>query len=79
MREQGECHHLIQWNVGYLGFFQFLRNFHQLTAFEQAELILYAALDPVIASKQGQKGRFCQVFGPLCPATKPDKLSDLDC
>jgi transposase-like protein len=36
---------------GYLGFFQFLRNFHQLTAFEQAELILYAALDPAIASR----------------------------
>src|SRR4029450_12174212 len=30
---------------GYVGFFQFLRNFHQLTAFEQAELILHAALD----------------------------------
>ena len=26
---------------GYVGFFQFLRNFHQLTAFEQAEMILY--------------------------------------
>jgi hypothetical protein len=25
---------------GYVGFFQFLRNFHQLTAFEQAEMIL---------------------------------------
>src|SRR5215510_9113214 len=34
---------------GYVGFFQFLRNFHQLTAFEQAEMILYAALDPAIA------------------------------
>jgi len=28
---------------GYVGFFQFLRNFRQLTAFEQAEMILYAA------------------------------------
>ena len=37
--------------AGYLGFFQFLRNFYQLTAFEQAEMILYAALDPAIASK----------------------------
>jgi len=36
---------------GYVGFFQFLRNFYQLTAFEQAEMILYAALDPSIASK----------------------------
>jgi hypothetical protein len=36
---------------GYLGFFQFLRNFRQLTAFEQAELILYATLDPSVANK----------------------------
>ena len=36
---------------GYLGFFQFLRNFRQLTAFEQAETILYAALDPAVASR----------------------------
>ena len=42
---------------GYLGFFQFLRNFYQLTAFEQAEMILYAALDPAIASK-ARKGDF---------------------
>jgi len=28
---------------GYLGFFQFLRNFRQLNAFEHAELILHAA------------------------------------
>jgi transposase len=42
---------------GYLGFFQFLRNFHQLTAFEQAEMILYAALDPAVAGK-ARKGDF---------------------
>lgn len=42
---------------GYLGFFQFLRNFRQLTACEQAELILSAALDPAIASK-ARKGEF---------------------
>jgi hypothetical protein len=36
---------------GYVGFFQFLRNYRQLTAFEQAEMILYAALEPAIASK----------------------------
>jgi transposase len=42
---------------GYVGFFQFLRNFHQLTAFEQAELILHAALDPAIASR-AKKGDF---------------------
>ena len=43
--------------LGYLGFFQFLRNFHQLTAFEQAELILHAALNPAIASR-AKKGDF---------------------
>jgi transposase-like protein len=42
---------------GYVGLFQFLRNFHQLTAFEQAELILHAALDPAVASK-ARKGDF---------------------
>ena len=42
---------------GYVGFFQFLRNFRQQNAFEQAELILYAALDPTIASK-ARKGDF---------------------
>ena len=42
---------------GYVGFFQFLRNFRQLTAFEQAEMILHAALDPSIASK-AKKGEF---------------------
>ena len=36
---------------GYVGFFQFLRNFRQQNAFEQAELILRAALDPTIASR----------------------------
>jgi hypothetical protein len=40
-----------------VGFFQFLRNFHQLTAFEQAEMILYAALDPAVA-RRGKKGEF---------------------
>ena len=40
-----------------VGFFQFLRNFHQLTAFEQAEMILYAALDPAVASR-AKKGEF---------------------
>jgi transposase len=42
---------------GYVGCLQFLRNFHQLTAFAQAEMILYAALDPSIASK-AKKGAF---------------------
>src|SRR5438874_11132553 len=35
---------------GYVGFFQFLRNVRHQNAFEQAELILQAALDPAIAS-----------------------------
>src|SRR5207248_11249910 len=42
---------------GYVGFFQFLRNFRHQNAFEQAELILHAALDPTIASK-ARKGDF---------------------
>jgi hypothetical protein len=42
---------------GYLGFFQFLGNFGQLTACEQAELILQAALDPSVASG-AKKGEF---------------------
>ena len=42
---------------GYVGFFQFLRNFRQHNAFEQAELILWAALDPTIASR-ARKGEF---------------------
>ena len=48
---------------GYVRFFQFLRNFRQLNAFEQAELILQAALDPTIArrAKKGEFG-FCRKF-----------------
>src|SRR5215475_3561277 len=46
---------------GYVGFFQFLRNFHRLTACEQAELIVYAALDPAIASK-ARKGDFVKAL-----------------
>jgi len=36
---------------GYVGFLQFLRNFRHQNAFEQAELILQAALDPAIARR----------------------------
>ena len=36
---------------GYVGLFPCLCNLYHLTAFEQAEMILYAALDPAIASK----------------------------
>src|SRR5499427_2502597 len=42
---------------GYVGFFQFLRNFRSQTAFEQAEMILCAALDPSIA-RRARKGEF---------------------
>ena len=42
---------------GYVGFFQFLRNFRQLNAFEQAELILQTALNPAIA-RRAKKGEF---------------------
>ena len=46
---------------GYIRFFQFLRNFRQRNAFEQAELILQAALDPAIASR-AKKGEFVKCF-----------------
>jgi transposase-like protein len=42
---------------GYLAFFQCLRNFRQLTAFEQTKMILYAALDPSVAGR-ARKGEF---------------------
>src|SRR5256884_5029163 len=46
---------------GYVGFFQFLRNFRQRNACEQAELILQAALDPAIASR-ARRGAFITCF-----------------
>ena len=46
---------------GYLSFFQFLRNFRHQNAFEQAELVLQAALDPAIASR-ARKGEFVTCF-----------------
>jgi hypothetical protein len=46
---------------GYVGFFQFLRNFRQQNAFEEAELILQAALDPTIARK-AKKGELVTRF-----------------
>jgi len=39
---------------GYVGFFQFLRNFRQQNAFEQAAMILQAALEPSVASRARQ-------------------------
>jgi hypothetical protein len=46
---------------GYIGFFQFLRNFRQHNACEQAELILRAALDPTIA-RRAKRGEFVECF-----------------
>jgi transposase len=46
---------------GYVGFFQFLRNVRQQTAFEQAEMIWHAALDPAIARK-ARVGEFVTHF-----------------
>jgi len=46
---------------GYIGFFQFLRNFRSLNACQQAEYILYAALDPNIANK-AKMGEFVKIF-----------------
>jgi hypothetical protein len=46
---------------GYLGFFQFLWNVQHQNAFEQAELILPAALDPTIASR-ARRGEFVKCF-----------------
>jgi transposase-like protein len=46
---------------GYLGFFQFLQNVRQRNAFEQAEMILCAALDPSLA-RRARKGEFVRCF-----------------
>src|SRR5499433_1177606 len=42
---------------GYVSFFQFLRNFRQRNAFEQAELIVQAVLEPSVASR-AKRGEF---------------------
>ncbi len=44
---------------GYVGFFQFLRNFRHQNACEQVEMILQAALDPMAASRV-RRGEFVQ-------------------
>ena len=46
---------------GYLGFVQFLRNVRQQNAFEQAEMIIRAALDPTIDGRARQ-GEFVTCF-----------------
>jgi transposase-like protein len=46
---------------GYLGFVQFLRNFRSQNAFEQAEMILRAALDSSVA-RRAKKGEFVTYF-----------------
>jgi hypothetical protein len=56
---------------GFLGFFQCLRNFRQLNAFEQAERIVYAALDLAVASRarRGNCVRCIDHFGLLQTAS----------
>jgi hypothetical protein len=49
---------------GYVGFFQFLRNFRRQNAFAQAETILQAALDPAIA-RRARPGKFVACFDPF--------------
>jgi transposase-like protein len=44
---------------GYVGFFQFLRNFRHQNACEQVEMILQAALDPMVA-RRARRGEFVQ-------------------
>ena len=46
---------------GYIGFFQFLRNFSKLNACQQLEVILNAALDPSIANP-AKRGEFVKQF-----------------
>src|SRR5262249_33224779 len=46
---------------GTWAFFNFLRNFRHLNAFEQAEFILQAALDPAIA-RRARRGEFVTCF-----------------
>jgi hypothetical protein len=46
---------------GDVGFFPFLRNVRQRNAFEQAALILQAALDPAMASR-AKRGEFVKCF-----------------
>jgi hypothetical protein len=46
---------------GYVGFFQCLRNFRLHNACEQAEMILYAALDPSSAHR-ARKGEFVSAW-----------------
>jgi hypothetical protein len=47
--------------LGYVEFFQCLRNFRHQNAFEQAEMILLAVLDPTIASR-ARRGEFVMCF-----------------
>jgi hypothetical protein len=47
--------------LGYIGFLQFLQNFRQRNACEQAELLLPAALEPSVASR-ARKGEFVTCF-----------------
>lgn len=57
---------------GYVGFLQCLRNFRSQNAFEQTELILWAALDPAIArsARRRELGRSVDHFDFLQTAIK---------
>jgi hypothetical protein len=46
---------------GYVGFLPFPQNFRQYNAWEQAELLIQAALDPAIA-RRATKGAFVTCF-----------------
>jgi hypothetical protein len=47
--------------LGYIGFFQFLRNFSKLNACQQLEVILHEALNPSITNR-AKKGEFVKQF-----------------
>ncbi len=67
--EAYDAYTIIQDSLGFAGIyrliginsFQFLRNFWHQNAFEQAEMILLAALDPTVASR-ARRGEFVTCF-----------------
>jgi len=46
---------------GYIGFYQFLRNYRKLNAFQQTSLILQALLEPAL-SQRIKDGDFVKIF-----------------
>jgi hypothetical protein len=61
-----------------LSFFQFLRNFRHQNAFEQAELILQAALDPAIA-RRARRREFVTYLDHFDLLQTAINLSDIPC